>query len=81
MNESIINYETVKAFNNEELEQTRYNRLVGQLKKQTIIVQKTLTQLNIGQNLIFNTGMTINFLMAAFQVSSGAITPGQFILI
>lgn len=81
MNESIINYETIKAFNNEELEQNRYNRLVIKLKQQAVLVQKTLTELNIGQSLIFNTGLIINLLMAAFQVSSGQITPGDFVLI
>lgn len=32
MNESIVNYETIKAFNNEELEQIRYNKLVYKLR-------------------------------------------------
>jgi ATP-binding cassette, subfamily B, heavy metal transporter len=40
-----------------------------------------LTQLNIGQDIIFNTGTTINLLLAAFEVSSGKITPGDFVMI
>lgn len=66
MNESIVNYETIKAFNNEELEQKRYNKLVFRLRQQANLVRKTLAELNIGQDLIFNTGLVLNLLMAAF---------------
>ena len=80
-NESITNYETVKAFNNETLEQTRYKKIVSKLKNASVIVQQSLTQLNVGQDIIFNTGTTINLLLAAYGVSSGRITPGDFVMI
>ena len=44
-------------------------------------VQETLTQLNVGQDIILNTGLTLNLVWAAMKVSQGAITPGDFILI
>eukprot|EP00351_Strombidinopsis_sp_SopsisLIS2011_P000555 CAMPEP_0116874104 /NCGR_PEP_ID=MMETSP0463-20121206/5512_1 /TAXON_ID=181622 /ORGANISM="Strombidinopsis sp, Strain SopsisLIS2011" /LENGTH=100 /DNA_ID=CAMNT_0004517307 /DNA_START=889 /DNA_END=1191 /DNA_ORIENTATION=+ len=76
-----MNYETVKAFNNEPLEKQRYSQLLDKLKKSAIDVQKSLSQLNIGQSLIFSTGLTINLLMSAYHVSTGVLTPGDFVMI
>ncbi len=61
-----MNYETVKAFNNEKLELFRYEKLLHKLMESATIVQKTLSKLNVGQNIIFTTGLTINLLMAAY---------------
>jgi ABC-type transport system involved in Fe-S cluster assembly fused permease/ATPase subunit len=65
LNESIMNYETVKAFNNEKLELSRYEKLLNRLKDSAMLVQTSLSKLNVGQNAIFTTGLTINLLMAA----------------
>ena len=81
LNESIMNYEAVKSFNNEELEKTRYRKLLDKLETCAKVVQKSLTQLKVGQLLIFNTGMMINLVMAARDVSLGLMTAGDFILI
>ena len=43
-----MNYETVKAFNNEHLEHTRYGKILDKLKESAMLVQKTLANLNIG---------------------------------
>ena len=48
LNESIMNYESVKTFNNEKLENTRYYDLLSKLKSNVIDVQKSLSQLNVG---------------------------------
>lgn len=48
LNESIMNYETVKAFNNEELERTRYRGHLDNLFNCAMTVQKSLGKLNIG---------------------------------
>ena len=76
-----MNYETVKAFNNESLEIGRYEKLLNQLKESAGIVQSSLMKLNVGQTLIFTTGLTINLLMAANDVASGRLTPGDFVMI
>ena len=47
-NESIMNYETVKQFNNEALETSRYETILDKLYSQAMIVQNSLTKLNIG---------------------------------
>lgn len=43
-----MNYETVKAFNAEQLELSRYQKLLVALKKTALTVQETLSKLNIG---------------------------------
>ena len=35
----------------------------------------------MGQTIIFSTGLTINLMMAAYQVSTGVLTPGDFVMI
>lgn len=81
LNESIMNYETVKAFNNEKLELTRYSKLLNKLKESATLVQTSLSNLNVGQTFIFSTGLTVNLLLAAWDVSNGKLTPGDFVMI
>jgi ABC-type transport system involved in Fe-S cluster assembly fused permease/ATPase subunit len=42
LNESIMNYEAVKNFNNEDLEKTRYKKLLDKLEQTSMVVQKSL---------------------------------------
>jgi ABC-type transport system involved in Fe-S cluster assembly fused permease/ATPase subunit len=44
-----MNYETVKAFNNEALERSRYKEILRTIKNTAMAVQKSLANLNIGQ--------------------------------
>ena len=81
MNESIMNYETVKAFNNEKLEYNRYETLLQKLRRNAVEVQLSLGQLNVGQSAIFLTGLSLNLLMAANEVCNGTMTPGDFVMI
>lgn len=76
-----MNYETVKTFNNEKLELSRYKTLLSNLRETALLVQLTLSKLNIGQTIIFSTGLTLNLIMAAWQVSTGHLTPGDFVMI
>lgn len=48
LNESVMNYETVKQFNNEVLERERYGGLLDRLKKSAMKVQNSLSLLNAG---------------------------------
>jgi ATP-binding cassette, subfamily B, heavy metal transporter len=81
LNESIMNYETVKAFNNEALEKKRYQSHLDSLFDCAMKVQKSLSKLNQGQNVIFTTGSILNLVMALTDVSKGIMTPGDFIMI
>ena len=76
-----MNYDTVKAFGNETLEIGRYEKILSDLQNQANVVQKSLAELNLGQNIIFSCGLTTNLLMAAHGVSTGAMTPGDFVMI
>ena len=76
-----MNYDAVKAFGNEKLEIERYDSLLKRLEVQANVVQKSLCDLNVGQSMIFSTGLTINLMMAAHGVSTGAMTPGDFVMI
>ena len=76
-----MNYETVKAFTNEKYEEQRYGGLLDELKRCAMVVQTSLSQLNVGQTLIFSAGLTLNLFMAANDVVNGVMTPGDFILI
>jgi ATP-binding cassette subfamily B protein len=76
-----MNYDSVKAFGNENLEINRYDKILHNLEKQANIVQTSLSRLNIGQSIILSTGLTINLLMAAHGVHAGTLTPGDFVMI
>ena len=81
LNESIMNYETVKAFNNEKMENSRYKGLIDRLKNNSMMVQMSLSKLNVGQSVIFLTGLTLNLAMAANEVVNGTMTPGDFVML
>ncbi|MCC2679832.1 MAG: metal transporter permease [Pseudobdellovibrio sp.] len=78
--DSLLNYETVKYFNNEDHEYNRYN---GSLLKYQIEAQKSqssLSLLNIGQQLIIGIGSIAIMWMAAQGVVNKTLTLGDFVL-
>lgn len=79
--DSLLNYETVKYFNNETMEVTRYNEelaLWGAAGQKT---QISLSALNFGQGAIVTVGVTIIMILAAADVAAGEITIGDLVLI
>eukprot|EP00355_Strombidium_rassoulzadegani_P003838 CAMPEP_0168625766 /NCGR_PEP_ID=MMETSP0449_2-20121227/10221_1 /TAXON_ID=1082188 /ORGANISM="Strombidium rassoulzadegani, Strain ras09" /LENGTH=387 /DNA_ID=CAMNT_0008667611 /DNA_START=14 /DNA_END=1177 /DNA_ORIENTATION=+ len=76
-----MNYETVKSFSNERLEINRYEGILADLQRQARVVQQSLSQLNIGQSVIFSAGLTMNLFLSAYDVSTGAMTAGDFVMI
>ena len=79
--DSLLNYETVKYFTNEEFEANRYDR---ELEKWEVARRKnrlSLFTLNGGQAAIIAVAQTSMIGLAAFQVRSGAISLGDFGLI
>ena len=59
----------------------KYDKILDDVLKHSNIVQTSLSQLNMGQAVIFSTGLTLNLLMAAYDVSAGSMTPGDFVMI
>jgi len=79
--DSLLNYETVKYFTNEEFEAQRYDQ---SLRRWEIARRKnrlSLLSLNAGQGLIITTAMTAMMLLAAFRVAEQTMTIGDFVLI
>lgn len=79
--DSLLNYETVKYFSNEELEINRYNKATASYEKAAIKTYTSLAWLNFGQALIFSSAMLIVMLMSANEVIAGKQTLGHFVMI
>jgi ABC-type transport system involved in Fe-S cluster assembly fused permease/ATPase subunit len=79
--DSLLNYETVKYFGNEPLEQGRFDNAMARYERAAIQTYYSLGILNSGQALIFTIGMTLCMVMAAYGVMSGAHTVGDFVMI
>ncbi len=78
--DSLLNYETVKYFNNEEHEARRHDRAMANYEKMAITTSKSLALLNAGQAAIFTTGLTVVMIMTALDVQAGRATVGDFVM-
>lgn len=79
--DSLMNYETVKYFNNEEYEAKRYDEDLADWEKARRSNRLTLFALNSGQAFIVATAMTSMLMMAAQGVVDKSMTLGDFVLI
>ena len=79
--DSLINYETVKYFNNEAFELSRYDEAMRRWEDASVRSQMTLTMLNMGQQLIIVTGLVAMMWHAAQGVVAGTMTVGDLVLV
>ena len=79
--DSLLNYETVKYFGNEDHEARRFNSSMARYERAAIRTYTSLGVLNTGQAVIFTIGTVICMLLAARDVASGALTIGGFVMI
>lgn len=79
--DSLLNYETVKYFNNEEMESRRFDRSMARYEQAATKTWTSLGWLNFGQGVIFGIGMTIIMVMSALEVSRGTHTVGDFVFV
>ena len=79
--DSLLNFETVKYFNNEEHEYRRLFESLDQYEIESIKNQYTLSYLNIAQTIVIMTGITIMLVMSAFDIRAGSLTIGGFVVI
>ncbi|MCL2658259.1 MAG: ABC transporter ATP-binding protein/permease [Betaproteobacteria bacterium] len=79
--DSLINYETVKYFNNEEFEAQRYDTQLKRWIAAQIRNQYSLSALNIGQALIISIGVTAMMWRATVGVASGHMSLGDIVLV
>ncbi len=79
--DSLINYETVKYFGNEEFEAGRYDRALQRYEQAAVLSKTTLSMMNVGQSLIIGCGLTAVMIMAGNGVIDGTMTVGDFVLV
>ncbi|KAG7838154.1 hypothetical protein KL943_000230 [Ogataea angusta] len=79
--DSLINYESVKYFNNEGFQSQKYDSALNNYKNASVKVATSLAFLNSGQNLIFTTALTAMMYMACQGVAAGSLTVGDLVLI
>jgi ABC-type transport system involved in Fe-S cluster assembly fused permease/ATPase subunit len=79
--DSLINYETVKYFGNEEHEARRYDHALARYERAAIRVQVSLNMLNLGQAAIISIGLTLIMLLAASGMRDGSMTVGRFVVV
>jgi ATP-binding cassette subfamily B protein len=77
--DSLLNFETVKYFNNEKHETRRYDVSMEKYSKASIQSQTSLSILNTGQAAIIAIGQGIVLALAAMMVKSGEVKLGQFV--
>jgi ATP-binding cassette subfamily B protein len=79
--DSLINYETVKYFNNEGWERDRYDEQLQKWEAAQIKSQFSLSWLNLGQAAIIAVGVTLMMWRAAVGVENGSMTVGDIVLV
>ncbi|HZN24862.1 MAG TPA: ABC transporter ATP-binding protein/permease [Burkholderiales bacterium] len=79
--DSLLNYETVKYFNNEDYEARRYDENLRQYENAAVKTEASLGLLNIGQSFIIAIAVTLLMILAAQGVVGGTLTLGDLVLI
>ncbi|MBL4667391.1 MAG: ABC transporter ATP-binding protein/permease [Sneathiella sp.] len=77
--DSLLNFETVKYFGNEDHESSRYNAAIAGYETAAIRSQTTLAYLNIGQGFIISLGLVLVMLISVNGVAEGRMTIGDFV--
>jgi ATP-binding cassette subfamily B protein len=79
--DSLLNYETVKYFNNEQFEARRYDESLERLRRARLKSQSTLSLLNTGQQLIIAIGLVAMLWRATQGVAEGRLTLGDLVMV
>ena len=78
--DSLLNFETVKYFGNEELEEKRYDQALAGYENAAVKNLTSLSVLNIGQAFIISIGLTVVMLITGQGIVDGALTVGGFVM-
>ena len=79
--DSLLNFETVKYFGNEEYEAKRFDASMQRYERAAVKTMTTLSTLNSGQTAIFTIGLTALMLMAAQAIAHRTMTIGDFVMV
>jgi ATP-binding cassette, subfamily B (MDR/TAP), member 7 len=79
--DSLMNYETVKLFGNEQYETEQYDKSLQKFQQASIVTQQSLSFLNFGQNTIFSAGITAIMYLTAMDIVQGNASIGDLVLV
>ncbi|XP_072178817.1 iron-sulfur clusters transporter ABCB7, mitochondrial-like [Diadema setosum] len=79
--DSLINYETVKYFNNETYEANNYDKTLAQYEKASLKTTTSLALLNFGQNVIFSASLAAVMVLASNGILAGNLTVGDLVMV
>ena len=79
--DSLLNFETVKYFGNEDMEAKRFDQSMARYEKAATDVWTSLGWLNFGQGVIFGIGTAVMMVMSAMAVMRGEQTIGDFVFV
>jgi ATP-binding cassette subfamily B protein len=79
--DSLLNYETVKYFGNEQHEGRRFDEALATYEAAAVRSKETLSLLNVGQGTVIAFGLIALMLMAANDIAAGAMTLGGFVMV
>ena len=79
--DSLLNYETVKYFNNEPFETRRYDESMQRWEKAAVKSQTSLSMLNVGQSALIAVAVTLIIWRATVGVINGSMTLGDLVLV
>ncbi|XP_035725505.1 ATP-binding cassette sub-family B member 7, mitochondrial-like isoform X1 [Vespa mandarinia] len=79
--DSLINYETVKYFNNEKFEAERYDQSLQKYEIASLKTNTSLAMLNFGQNAIFSIALSLIMILTTKNIMNGTMTVGDLVLV
>ncbi len=79
--DSLLNYETVKYFNNEKMESERFDQSMKSYEDAAVRTFTSLSWLNFGQMVIFTAGLTFSLILISEEIGSGTKTVGDLVML
>ncbi|XP_019188583.1 PREDICTED: ABC transporter B family member 25, mitochondrial isoform X1 [Ipomoea nil] len=79
--DSLINYETVKYFNNENYEADKYDEFLKRYENAALKTQRSLAVLNFGQSAIFSTALSAAMVLCSNGIMNGVMTVGDLVMV
>lgn len=79
--DSLINFETVKYFNNEGYEAEKYDEFLKRYEDAALKTQRSLASLNFGQNVIFSTALSAAMVLCSNGIMNGEMTVGDLVMV